>query len=840
MAFEQAYYTSCEVGLRGTKGFQMNAVSPGLDSSLHAFLERYGVYVPPISAPTAPTPEELAGFPKTLAFYKTPDGKAVLSRSVYLGKDYSGRYGNFFTHFIVSPDCQSLLDVVTPILTWEADFWTTQTVAETEIPPISALAPAKQVSLKSVQDLIVSDANRKNHLRTFVSAAHEALKSKKRMIIVDDSENVANWIALAALALPQSLVAELTFSTYIKNPYNTDVLLCGTSADSDFGFSQAEVQHQFFVFDFVQSRFSPAAPETKWSVKLTSWFEEGKLDDIHQFKAFADNLNVSVTASELDTLLTLYLFVEKVPISPAEIIESVNFLIRKKLVGNENLLISTTAALWDGFDLQNRAADEVVESLYVSAASAADIPSSIVNDVTHFFADWVVQRILPFAPTSTVRRIQATLVKYPIASLQWSDSLNALHRQLKTSNDLKWITMVFEFAEVVGILTLLEASFVSIAKQLLISNLSETEAQDLLARLFETEKLPEIDQAVFSLLAEVSKDPRKLDAASSFLSQPKTYARLDRYAKEKREKPLILILSALRIAHESEKGESTAEFIEQVNKDTGVHLEAKDLDVLFQLGWRNCQTISRDALFLIKKLPNVMDNAAFIDCIARGLSLSPDILSPRSETSELLSKLKQHFHLDTPPIKLPSKSTPIPVALKECFELTTLKSRYDALKTLAERTELIEEAISKIPAGNARARRDLLKHSVYRFLTTSTSELTSKTFLTYLEGLDEQLLATSLSELLPEIVLSKTLSLPAWIQVFKFVQQRKAKPVRLSVAMDLVDQQLHKSYSALMRSQKQWIDEAMVKDTAFAPQWNRWKKGSSLLGTLMKKILPRN
>ena len=67
LVLEQAYYTSCEVGLRGSKGFQMNAVSPGLDPNTLLYLERYGVYVPPLSSPTRPTEEELGSFPKRAA-----------------------------------------------------------------------------------------------------------------------------------------------------------------------------------------------------------------------------------------------------------------------------------------------------------------------------------------------------------------------------------------------------------------------------------------------------------------------------------------------------------------------------------------------------------------------------------------------------------------------------------------------------------------------------------------------------------------------------------------------------------------------------------------------------
>ncbi len=73
MSFLQAYYTSCERGLRGSKGFQINAATEGLDPSLLQQVERLGLYVPPVEAPSRPTAEEIERFPVSLLYQRLGD-----------------------------------------------------------------------------------------------------------------------------------------------------------------------------------------------------------------------------------------------------------------------------------------------------------------------------------------------------------------------------------------------------------------------------------------------------------------------------------------------------------------------------------------------------------------------------------------------------------------------------------------------------------------------------------------------------------------------------------------------------------------------------------------------
>src|SRR5205085_11515226 len=95
MSFRQTYYTSCQQGLRGGKGFQINAATEGIEPSTLQQIERLGLYVPPVSAPSRPSLEEIERFPVSMLFQLLGDRSAVFAQAKYVGTDYSSRFGNY-------------------------------------------------------------------------------------------------------------------------------------------------------------------------------------------------------------------------------------------------------------------------------------------------------------------------------------------------------------------------------------------------------------------------------------------------------------------------------------------------------------------------------------------------------------------------------------------------------------------------------------------------------------------------------------------------------------------------------------------------------------------------
>src|SRR5689334_15719663 len=112
----QLHYTSCRRGQSGNAGFQTRTLSAGIRPDEQREIERRGIYRPPRDARPDPSPEEIArDFPRALRFYRLESGRLAITLSTYVGRDYSGRWGNFFAHTLVLE--------AEPAKLWPIDFY---------------------------------------------------------------------------------------------------------------------------------------------------------------------------------------------------------------------------------------------------------------------------------------------------------------------------------------------------------------------------------------------------------------------------------------------------------------------------------------------------------------------------------------------------------------------------------------------------------------------------------------------------------------------------------------------------------------------------------------------
>ncbi|HRI50286.1 MAG TPA: hypothetical protein PLW65_08890 [Pseudomonadota bacterium] len=297
MSFRQVYYTSCRKGLRGSPGFQVNAASPGIAPDLLQQVERLCVYVPPVSAPSRPGPGELEQFPLALVYQllgqplgqstgqPNQDSATVVAQARYIGADYSGRFGNYFAHCLITTSPATDLGALLPIQLWRSPLWSTKESETTELPEAATPAPGGALDLPQLAAFL-ADKGRLEHLADFVTAAEQALRTRRRVVIVDSSDCVARWIAAACFVLPRNLALQLTFNTYVKSPYQTDALIVGTTADSDFGFAPHEIRHTVFLFDFVGDRFTPIESPSPLGVLAALALRPERVEHLSGYHAF--------------------------------------------------------------------------------------------------------------------------------------------------------------------------------------------------------------------------------------------------------------------------------------------------------------------------------------------------------------------------------------------------------------------------------------------------------------------------------------------------------------------------------------------------------------------------
>ena len=216
-------YTSAACGPTGRSGFQFVAATPGTPPEVMRAATPYMAYRPPPSAPPAPGPEALAGFPVSFAYGREGD-HAVLARCHYTGRDYSGRYGNFAGHAVVAepPEMEGLR----PIELWESPVWSGPPGGAPDLVPGEAFDPDALVAW-------LARERAHDRLAALLDAVTAALAGGHgRVVLVSrDTGLVARWIALLSYSLPASLAAHLSFTTYTADPDSAPQLVVGTVPD---------------------------------------------------------------------------------------------------------------------------------------------------------------------------------------------------------------------------------------------------------------------------------------------------------------------------------------------------------------------------------------------------------------------------------------------------------------------------------------------------------------------------------------------------------------------------------------------------------------------------------
>ena len=224
----QLHYTSARSGPSGRAGFQFVAATPGRPPGAEATVGPYLTYRPPPAAPPAPDPKELAGLPVALS-YDRADGHALLVRCRYLGRDYSGRYGNFLAHAVMAEPNE--LVGVRPIELWRAGFWC-DAPARGDLPRLEDLAPGDAFDPETLARWLA--AERAYGLFTHLLDAVIITVARghgKVTVVADDVEAIARWFAVVSYSLPTACAAALSFVTYTDDPRGAPYRLVGTTPD---------------------------------------------------------------------------------------------------------------------------------------------------------------------------------------------------------------------------------------------------------------------------------------------------------------------------------------------------------------------------------------------------------------------------------------------------------------------------------------------------------------------------------------------------------------------------------------------------------------------------------
>ena len=242
MAVLQHYYTSYVNRETGSAGFQVKAMSPGIGDDTQSTITRLISYrIPPRLDEYA-----IASHPVALRyFYRTPQ-EAILLCSQSNGTDENGRPGNFFAHsLITTPD---IFASMPPILYWRSPFWRAKDPGtRTTIEPVRSLEEIETTfDIDGVWNFL-AQGNRIEQFYKLMCALVHCTSTQRRIVIIDNADNVAQWIAALTIMLPPDYRPLLTFATYHHDPYQSQFMVTGTNSDSSFRASPDEYMSYFIL-----------------------------------------------------------------------------------------------------------------------------------------------------------------------------------------------------------------------------------------------------------------------------------------------------------------------------------------------------------------------------------------------------------------------------------------------------------------------------------------------------------------------------------------------------------------------------------------------------------------
>jgi len=305
-----SHYTSCHYGLSGHAGFQTRAMSRDIKPEEQRAVERLGIYQPPRNFPTEPDQEQIADiFPKAYRSTYLETGRLAVIKSVYVGQDYTGRWGNYFSHTLI---IDHLPDNIWPVDLYEWDGWKDKLLptedtenASFELPAITLKPDKEAYALTELQEFINEENNYKEHLAYMIQAVFMRRETSRNIVIREELETTGLfWIACIQKSFPPSHQKELDCSSFQFDP-RACLAVNVTLGETDFVLDENERKYQFYVFDFVEGNHSQVASLNEYATTVSTWMST-QPERLQAFYDFTKQFKQNTLNDELVSMLHLF------------------------------------------------------------------------------------------------------------------------------------------------------------------------------------------------------------------------------------------------------------------------------------------------------------------------------------------------------------------------------------------------------------------------------------------------------------------------------------------------------------------------------------------------------
>lgn len=320
----QYIYTSWKNGDSLDKGYMIYSKSQGISDRECAAIKSAMQYLVPKELPFNPSPQEIGDvFPYSFAYFILPGGRYCVAQTTYLGKDYSGRFGNYIIYALVFEP--GGLTCRPAELFGEPYIKTAMTEAElnapSPVPPLPPLAIHNHGSVVNDEELTYFLSGREeefSQLITFVLAARDM---QVPFYLNDTRENLVLWAAAVQRILPARMAFSFTFNTYVGDQESlrsaklkgegVEFLLVGVRPDANyFNYGVEYKSGRHMVMDFLGGHMTEGIPASRYAKAVAASVVTG-FEKVDRFSAFLDRTTYGNLGGGLEDAFLSYQLLDR-------------------------------------------------------------------------------------------------------------------------------------------------------------------------------------------------------------------------------------------------------------------------------------------------------------------------------------------------------------------------------------------------------------------------------------------------------------------------------------------------------------------------------------------------
>lgn len=320
----QYIYTSWKNGDSLDKGYMIYSKSEGISDRECAAIKSAMQYMVPKELPFNPSPQEIGDvFPYSFAYFILPGGRQCVAQTTYLGKDYSGRFGNYIIYALVFRPGR--LTCRPAELFGEPYIKTAMTEAElnapSPVPPLPPLPIGSYGSVVNDEELTYFLSGREeefSQLITFVLAARDM---QVPFYLNDTRENLVLWAAAVQRILPAKMAFFFTFNTYVGDQEalrsakvkgeGVEFLLVGVRPDANyFNYGVEYKSGRHMVMDFLGGHMTEGIPASRYGKAVAASVVTG-FEKVDRFSAFLDRTSYEKLGGGLEDAFLCYQLLDK-------------------------------------------------------------------------------------------------------------------------------------------------------------------------------------------------------------------------------------------------------------------------------------------------------------------------------------------------------------------------------------------------------------------------------------------------------------------------------------------------------------------------------------------------